>query len=100
MLDVVFRPAAEDDLSAIADYTKAEWGERQAKEYAKEIRRKISFAAEYPGIGSPLPGLPPDFRRIPAGSHRIIYRQLDHRLVVVRIIHEREVIPEDWDEYW
>lgn len=83
----------------IATYTKAGWGDRQAKGYAEEIRRKIMFAAEFPGIGSPLAGLPDDYRKTPAGSHRIIFRSTERQLIVVRIVHEREDVPDDWEEY-
>lgn len=100
MLDVLFRPAAENDLATIADYTNAQWGDRQARTYVEEIRRKIIFAAEFPGIGSSIPDLPDEYRKTAVGSHRIIFRCTEQQLVVVRIIHEREDIRDDPDEFW
>jgi toxin ParE1/3/4 len=93
MLDVIFRPAAEDDVRAIADYTKTVWGDPQAKSYLDDIQKKIVFAAQFPGSGSAVYGLPEAYRKMPVGSHRIIYRIADHQLIVVRILHEREDIP-------
>ena len=100
MLEVIYRPKAEDDLTNIANYTSAEWGEQQAKNYVVEIRHKIMFAAEFPGIGASSAGLPTDYRKTPAGSHRIIFRTNERQLIVIRIIHEREDVPDDRDEYW
>jgi plasmid stabilization system protein ParE len=71
----------------------------QAKAYVEGIRRQISQAAEFPGIGSSVHGLPADYRKIRAGSHRIIYRHTDTELIVVRIIHERQDVPSDIDDF-
>lgn len=100
MLEVVFKPRAEADLSAIAQYTKTEWGEQQAKHYLSDIRRQISFAAEIPGLGSEGFGLPPGYRKLRVGSHRVIYRCTADQLVVVRVLHVREDVPDDWEEFW
>ena len=67
MLEIAFRPRAEADIEAIVDYTKTEYGERQAKRYVEEILGQVAFAAEFPGIGSESCGPP---RRISKGSIR------------------------------
>lgn len=95
MLEIVFRPAVLAQIEEISDLTIAEWGERQAKAYVEGLRQQIIQAAEFPGIGSPVHGLPADYRKVRAGSHRIIYRQTDTKLIVVRIIHERQDVPDD-----
>lgn len=99
MLEVVFRPRALAEIDAIADYTKAEWGEIQAKRYIEDLRGKIDFAAEYPGIGSTGYGLPNGYRKLPSGSHRIIYRYTKTQLIVVRVLHEREDVSEGWEDF-
>ncbi|MCH2487460.1 MAG: type II toxin-antitoxin system RelE/ParE family toxin [Erythrobacter sp.] len=98
MLDVVYRPRAAQQIDAIADYTIAEWGQAQARHYVANLRRQIEFATEFPGIGSSVTGLPEDYRKIRSGSHRVIYRVANTRLIVVRIIHEREDVPNDLDD--
>lgn len=84
----------------ISQYTKAEWGEAQAKRYLADLRRQIEFAAEFPGIGSEAMGLPKEYRKARSGSHRAIYRCSETELVVVRIVHEREDVPDDWGDFW
>ncbi|MCP5380637.1 MAG: type II toxin-antitoxin system RelE/ParE family toxin [Novosphingobium sp.] len=94
MLEVVFRPRALAEINSIADYTKAEWGEPQAKRYTEDLRRKIAFIAEFPSADSSQVGLPIGYRKITSGSHRIIYRCTDRELIVVRVIHAGEDVPE------
>lgn len=98
MLEVILRPIVELQLDRIADYTKAEWGETQAKRYLEDIRRQIVFASEFPGIGSTAFGLPAQYRKIRSGAHRVIYRCTGTHLIVVRIVHEREDVPDAWGD--
>ena len=97
MLEIVYRPRALQQIDEIADRTIANWGNEQARAYLSDIRRQIEFAAEFPGIGSAVYGLPSNYRKVHAGSHRVVYRVDGPRLVVVRIIHEREDIPDERD---
>lgn len=99
MLDVLLRPQARADILAIAEYTKVEHGEHQAKRYIEDLRRQIEFAAEFPGIGSQAFGLPPVYRKIRSGSHRVLYRCSDTQLIVVRVIHEREDVPVEIEDF-
>lgn len=99
MLRIVVRLQAEADLLHISRYSKAEWGEPQAKRYIEDLRRQIEFAAEFPGIGSEVTGLPSQYRKIRSGSHRAIYRCTETELTVVRVIHEREEIPDEIEDY-
>jgi toxin ParE1/3/4 len=88
------------ELLQIGQYTKAEWGEAQAKRYLEDLRRQIDFAAQFPGIGSEAIGLPREYRKIRSGAHRAIYRCTDTELVVVRVIHEREDGPDEIEDFW
>ncbi len=94
---VLLRPHARADLRAIWHYTANEWGIEQADHYVAQIVSAIDRAAEMPGMGSVVFGLPPEYRKARAGSHRAIYRCTDTHLIVVRIIHEREDVPEEFD---
>lgn len=100
MREVIWRPRAEADLDAITDYTIAEWGATQAKRYVLDIRRQIDFAVDAPGIGSEAFGLPAEYRKLRAGHHRVLYRYTDSEFIVVRIIHEREDVPEEIEDFW
>ncbi len=68
---------------------------KMAKKYIEDIRRQIQFAADHPGVGSKVLGLPAEYRKLISGSHRVIYRYTNVELIVVRIIHEREDVPDD-----
>ncbi|MBL0924978.1 MAG: type II toxin-antitoxin system RelE/ParE family toxin [Sphingomonadaceae bacterium] len=100
MLEIVFRPKAEADLEAIADYTKAAWGDAQAKRYLLDIRNKIAATIHYPGMGSRVFGLPSVYRKIPCGHHRAIYRFTDTEFIVVRIVHERDDVLDEIEDFW
>lgn len=100
MLEIIFRPRAESDLLAITRYTKTEYGDAQAKRYIEDLRNHISFAAEFPGIGSEVRGLPSTYRKVRSGSHRAIYRYTERELIVVRIVHEREDVPDEIEDFW
>ncbi len=99
MLKVVLRPQVETDLLRITQYTKAKWGEAQAKRYLEDLRRQIDFAADFPGVGSETVGLPREYRKIRSGAHRVIYRCTETTLVVVRVIHEREDVPDEIEDF-
>ena len=100
MLEIVLRPRAEQDLEGIAEYTKITWGETQAKRYLDDLRRQIDFAAEYPGIGSEAFGLPAQYRKVRSGLHRAIYRCTNTQLIVVRVIHASEEVPDESEDFW
>lgn len=99
MLEEVLSPQAEADLLQIASYTKATWGDTQAKRYLMDIRARIQFALAYPNAGSSAYGLPDKYRKITAGSHRIIYRTTTTQLIVIRVVHGREDLSADWQDY-
>lgn len=100
MLEIVFRPRAEADIDEIVAYAKTEYGERQAKRYVEEIQRQVAFAAEFPGTGSEAVGLPAEYRKVRSGLHRLIYRHTEHELIVVRIIHASQDVPDDIEDLW
>lgn len=87
-------------MLAISRYTKQEYGGVQAKRYLQDLYSQIEFAAEFPGIGSQAMGLSAAYRKVRAGAHRAIYRCTETELIVVRIIHEREDVPDDVEDFW
>ena len=90
----ILRPAARAELVGIWSYTAERWGTEQADRYIGEITRRIEFLTEFPGMGGQALGLSAEYRKIGAGSHRVIYRYSESELIVVRIIHEREDVPD------
>lgn len=98
MRDIVYRPRAAEEIDAIADYTLAQYGMDQARAYLSDMRGQIEFAAEFPGIGGPTRGLPSDYRKLTTGQHRVIYRYSETEIIVVRVLHERQDVPDEIEE--
>lgn len=89
MRKVIVRPEAEVDIEDAADYTIAQWGREQARQYVGDLRRAIERLAlnglRYPEEAEVFPGL----RRMRSGHHFIFYLIDDERVDVVRVLHER-----------
>ncbi|MEM1133131.1 MAG: type II toxin-antitoxin system RelE/ParE family toxin [Pseudomonadota bacterium] len=89
LLKVAYRPAADSDIEAIADYTIERWGLSQAQSYLAALRADAESLAEnallYPihqasGLG---------MRRMKSGHHNIFYLLSDETVEIIRILHER-----------
>jgi toxin ParE1/3/4 len=87
MREVILRPAAEQDIEDIADYTIDQWGHEQARKYVGELRRATdalaTSALRYPLYDQVHPGL----RRKRSGMHHIYYLATKDHVEVLNIIH-------------
>jgi toxin ParE1/3/4 len=97
---LVVRPAARREITDIWHYTADRWGVEQADAYVRQIETAIARAQELTNIGSSVYGLPSAYRKMKSGSHRVIYRCADDTLFVVRILHEREDVPDEIEDFW
>ncbi|WP_454596957.1 type II toxin-antitoxin system RelE/ParE family toxin [Qipengyuania sp. SM2507] len=93
-MNYILRPAARADLASIWAYTAQRWAVDQADNYITGITSRIESAARTPEIGSPMGGLPSAYRKAAFESHRILYRITDRDMIVVRILHARQDVPE------
>ncbi len=98
MTVLVISPAARRDLTDIWLYTADRWGMGQADAYTSQIESIIACALKRPDIGGAVNGLPPAFRKLKSGSHRIIYRLVRHEMIIVRILHERQDVPNEIED--
>ena len=96
MIHLVLRPRARRDLANIWLYTADKWGTDQADAYVGSIYAEMERILAFPQSGSRVVGLPNDYRKIRAGSHRAIYRWTETELIIVRVLHAREDVAEDW----
>ena len=96
MIHLVLRPRARRDLANIWLYTADRWGTDHADAYVASINAEMQRILAFPRSGSRVVGLPDDYRKIRSGSHRAIYRWTDAELIVVRVVHAREDVAEDW----
>ncbi len=95
MTKLVIRPRAKRELADIWLHTADNWGIDQADTYVRQIAQAIERTLEFPEAGSPVAGHGEEYRKVRSGSHRAIYRLTEADVIVVRIIHEREDVPDD-----
>lgn len=100
MTVLVVSPAARREMADIWLYTADQWGVEQADAYIGQIESAIAGAVSLPDIGGPVVGLPPIYRKLKSGSHRIIYRFANNELVIVRVLHERQDVPDEIEDSW
>lgn len=91
------RPRARADLSSIWFYSVEQWGLDQADDYVAKIIAEIESALNIRDFVSPDPDLPDGYFRLRAQSHRVICRWVGHEMLVVRVLHARQDIPDDFD---
>lgn len=86
-----FSPKARRELAAIWHYTADRWGIDQAERYVQQIEHDLTAAA----AGSPLLLPFGDYLRISSGSHVCVLRHdPGGGLIVVRVLHQSQDIPE------
>jgi toxin ParE1/3/4 len=79
--------AAKADLRDIKQYTEQTWGAAQARRYVDEFRARFTLLRQRPRLGRPREELATGLRSLPSGAHVIFYKDLDDRIVVVRVLH-------------
>ena len=89
-LKLVVAPAAQSDIASIFNYTLANWGEKQAKNYLLIIKKALQTLREQPLKGKVRPELNPNIRSIIVEKHIVYYRQQEKVLEIVRILHGRQ----------
>ncbi|MEM8592233.1 MAG: type II toxin-antitoxin system RelE/ParE family toxin [Pseudomonadota bacterium] len=82
-------PAAEDDLSAIWQYTMDNWGFDQAETYIRDLVAACEAAASRTRPSRSAEFVRSGYRKIASGRHMIYFRQEDDHIEVIRILHQR-----------
>jgi toxin ParE1/3/4 len=95
MKSYVLRPAARAKLASIWRYTAEQWGTEQADKYVGDIVRQIERITEFPEMGSGAEGLDDHYRKVRSGYHRVFYRTEGSEIIVVRVLHAKEDVPDD-----
>lgn len=85
----VLSPRAQTDLEEIWDYTVRTWGVDQAEDYTRLLQRAIETVAYDPRKGGSCDEVRAGYRKYPAGSHMLLYRNVDFGIDIVRILHSR-----------
>ena len=95
MKSYILRPAARAELASVWRYTAAQWGTEQADRYVGDIVRQIELITEFPEMGSHAKGLDDRYRKVRSGYHRVIYRIEEDEVVVVRVLHFKQDVPDE-----
>ncbi|MBD2503253.1 type II toxin-antitoxin system RelE/ParE family toxin [Anabaena azotica] len=85
MKQYIISPEASLDLSEIIDYFTArniEAGER----FIDEFERKCKYLTNFPNMGRSYSNIQSDLRGIPLDSYIILYRTINSRIEVVRVV--------------
>jgi toxin ParE1/3/4 len=80
-------PRAQRDLEAIWEYSAASWGADRAEAYLRQIQATCELLADDPRLGRACDEIRPGYRKIPAGSHVLFYREAGGAVELVRILH-------------
>ena len=79
---------AEADLSEIWDYSDARWGRDQADRYVSALFDCFARALDAPEAGRNRSAFVPGARSTQSGRHLAFYRETEHGVVILRIVHE------------
>lgn len=86
-------PEAENDLEEIFDYTKKEFGVKQAESYLNSLADLIESLPSNPYIGKERNEIRDELYSILQGKHLIFYRILPNRIWVIRVLHGNRDLP-------
>jgi toxin ParE1/3/4 len=78
---------AERDVREIFLYTRNRWSRDQAVAYLLGLEKTFETLAASPGLGKPRPELGTDVHSFPHKAHVIFYRQRNHRIEIIRVLH-------------
>ena len=80
---------AADDFTAIFEYTLLNFGTRQADAYTDDLENTLRLLADSPLMGSECPQIADGIHRHDHRQHAIFYRQREHDIFIVRILHQQ-----------
>jgi len=90
MRQLLFSPAAQNDLTDIYDYTLETWGIEQAETYVRYLHKTCQDIASGNIKGLNVDYVRQGYFKKSIGSHFIFYRKPIPRIVeIVRILHQR-----------
>jgi toxin ParE1/3/4 len=82
---------AKNDLLSIFSFTLQNWGEDQARVYAKKLSNCFEMLAQSPNIGTKRNNLFNQALSFSMGSHIIFYREnkpLKTQIEIARVLHQ------------
>ena len=90
MQQLLYTPAALNDLDSIYDYTFETWGLNQTEHYVRELHELCHNLAAGNTKGRSVDFIRQGYFKKPYGSHFIFYRKPNPKIMeVIRILHQR-----------
>lgn len=86
-MKLVISEMAKQDLVSIEEYTRDNWGRRQADIYLSQIENRFLSLLESPYLGTARPDISEDYRCLPEGKHLIFYRVDDDAVNIIGVPH-------------
>ncbi|WP_339673832.1 type II toxin-antitoxin system RelE/ParE family toxin [uncultured Zhongshania sp.] len=80
---------AVDDFTAIYEYTLLNFGVAQADTYTEHLESSFRMLSISPLMGHAYPEIADDVRRHDHQSHAVFYRQREHDIFIIRILHQQ-----------
>ena len=81
------RPAAEADLVEIWLHGAANCGVEQAERYVDGLFAVFDLLVEFPEMSRERAEFSRPVRIHPTGAHLVIYRQVDEKIEIIRVLH-------------
>ena len=89
ILKYQFTVKAEDDLANILDYGIDKYGIKIAMSYYNTLIKKCEDAAKSPKIFPKFDVMYPKSRRAKSGVHNIYFVEVENKIIIGRILHQR-----------
>lgn len=89
MKPVHLSPAAQADIEGIWGYTVTTWSAIQAERYIRDIKQVCQGVATGRTIVRSAESIRAGYQRANAGAHALYIKELEDRLVIIRILHQK-----------
>lgn len=89
MATLEFTRQALADLDTIWDYTVQKWGEAQAESYTDGLHQTCQQIADGEAVIRPFPASAKISGVCGYRHHYIFFTRIEHRTIVVAVLHER-----------
>ena len=87
MTEYLLSEEAQNDLRAILEYTRENWGGKRAKRYLAELAVRFEQLARSPGLGKTRDEIGAGIRSFRAGRHIVFYRETPSGIEIARVLH-------------
>ena len=87
---LVFAPAAINDLKDIYQYGLRQWGQAQSESYLATIKSQFWLLTQQPLMGAERNELLPETRSLPIEKHTLFYRVTANTVEIIRVLPGRQ----------